>query len=508
MVTSNNLSSVPISIGDTTSKNPPVGSGTSQCGLNREIPEELKLYVPENFDIDELLRKYPPDFDYKKKEYFIYLVHLVINTPTKQKKELLEEEYYVYLNSRLLERKCKNYNHCLKWLVDVGVLETDNWYIKGEKSKGYCFTKEYQTLPKPVAIRQRTLIKAILKKHDVGGTPKYIDKTIDDYPYLKKWYNKGLTIDGEKAREYIENLRRIEYTALYSDREIIKKAKKYKKKLSDYIPTIVEKRYVSRLLVVEKIESGNYTPSIDTSAGRLHSPLTQLKSELRQFLSYNGKKLIAIDVKNSQPYLSTILLNEEKISEHGVLNLVGLYNNNYSNPDNIYSIMFAVFVNNNKTSEKTRIFKDLVASGQFYEQFAQLLLDNGVIEDNGAEENRKKAKEIMFTSMFVANNQAMHIEAVKIFKKTFPEVYDVFYQIKKSKGEHRALALVLQNLEAQFVLERACRIISEFNPNVPLFTVHDSIVTTPEYVPIIRLVLKNVLTEAVGIKPTLKTEEW
>ena len=50
-----------------------------------------------------------------------------------------------------------------------------------------------------------------------------------------------------------------------------------------------------------------YHLSVDDNVKRFHSILTNIKSELRQYITYDGKKLCAVDVKNSQPFISTVL---------------------------------------------------------------------------------------------------------------------------------------------------------------------------------------------------------
>jgi hypothetical protein len=49
--------------------------------------------------------------------------------------------------------------------------------------------------------------------------------------------------------------------------------------------------------------------SVDPNVHRFHSNLTCMKSIYRNLLTYDGQKLVSIDIKNSQPYLSTKLLD-------------------------------------------------------------------------------------------------------------------------------------------------------------------------------------------------------
>ena len=80
--------------------------------------------------------------------------------------------------------------------------------------------------------------------------------------------------------------------------------------------------------------------------------------------------------------------------------------------------------------------------------------------------------------------------------------------IKSTRGKHNTLAILLQHLEATLVLQRACKIISQEKPDIPIFTLHDSIITTVGNEKYVHDILANVLLDAIGIAPKLKVERW
>lgn len=64
-------------------------------------------------------------------------------------------------------------------------------------------------------------------------------------------------------------------------------------------------------------------------------------------------------------------------------------------------------------------------------------------------------------------------------------------------------------MESEIILHRCCkRIWEEDNHQVPVFTIHDSIATTIEHVEYVQTVMREELTKAIGIAPTLKIEQW
>mgnify|MGYP003133748522 FL=1 len=67
---------------------------------------------------------------------------------------------------------------------------------------------------------------------------------------------------------------------------------------------------------------------------------------------------------------------------------------------------------------------------------------------------------------------------------------------------------MLQRLESQTILHKVCKRISLENPNVPIFTIHDSIVTTSNNVEFVNKVFSDVLKENLGYSPEFEIKEW
>ncbi|MCT3672565.1 hypothetical protein KRE49_09345 [Elizabethkingia meningoseptica] len=456
------------------------------------LDKEYPLYIPENFDIDKLVQENPPTFPYHR-DYFIYIVHLITDIPSRNKND--DDVLYVSLHSSLLQRRVRKYNLYLNYLVENKVLVCDRQYIVGEKSKGYKFYDNYETEIIETSITKKTLIKSI-KQYihiDYSQEDNQEGETINDgsdLNNLSKWFNDDLTVDFLSAKQYLRELRETEQN-IFSD---------------EFSPNAM-RRYNSRLIPLIKLNTQNFAHTIDSTAGRMHTALTQLKSDLRPFIKYDGNTLVAVDITNSQPYLSTILFNSDKYDEYQILSRIRMYNNAYrSNP---YHPNFAPYylrknIENATQHEDVLNYIDIVKSGELYERFGELLQQRGLV--NEEKPIRKQAKEIIFSAIFSPNQAIAYKDAVKIFKENFPNVYEIFKLIKQSK--HRTLACVLQNLEAYLVLHTACRIIAERRHDIPLFTLHDAIITTSGNEDFVEYVLSNVLNDAIGFPPTLKIEPW
>ncbi|CAG7581243.1 MAG: putative DNA polymerase I [uncultured marine phage] len=173
--------------------------------------------------------------------------------------------------------------------------------------------------------------------------------------------------------------------------------------------------------------------------GRCHTNFTVLKSEIRkECLSIDGEEIEEIDIRNSQPLFLAILI--EKYND--TLNCVdpGEY----------------------------EFFKDLVINGGFYSYY---------MDDTGIK-NKKDAKKGVYKVLFGRN---LDDDENYNFKNLFPTVYDFILIYKEHFGDYKALAYELQRSESNFLFNSIIREIMEYNPEIKLFTVHDSISYSKRY---------------------------
>jgi len=104
---------------------------------------------------------------------------------------------------------------------------------------------------------------------------------------------------------------------------------------------------------------------------------------------------------------------------------------------------------------------------------------------------------ILFSPTFYNNKNQLY----KDLKQEFPNVFKMYEWVNtgyekfkngtgvkagETKGHNArgkdeqsaALSLILQNIESKLILNTAIPLILEYEPNVPIFPLHDSIVTT------------------------------
>ncbi len=151
-----------------------------------------------------------------------------------------------------------------------------------------------------------------------------------------------------------------------------------------------------------------------------------------------------------------------------------------------------------------RLFFDLVERGALYDY----LTDAFTNELNTQLYDKKNVKAAIFQILYTDNRFIGQKAAARkrIFKKLFPNVYQLFAAYKK--GDATRLPRLLQQIEVRLVLDIICeRIVSEA-PHVPLFTIHDSIATTIENLEYVQAVMVEELIGNIGFKPNLKIEYW
>ncbi len=460
----------------------------------------MKMFIPENLDIDKLLREKPPYLIEKfKRDNLIYIIHLISYIPATNK-DLDIIKGFVPLHTPILKNRIRNYRAYLDYLLQNKILITDKWYIPGQKSIGYKFTTKYAEVKiKMIQVADKVLINAIKQESRYAASIK------KKYKHLIKWYNPEVQIDYDLALAFIEKdlERKINNPEL---RDYDEKTRSYK---DPYL------QYKCSLINIERIRSGEFALSVDDNVFRLHSVFSNLRSEIRNCISYGGRKLVSIDIKNSQPYLSTAILSQMFWKEPSLYEVkqptACIYKISKSFKQLIFQkikwfnsfIMWCKSAENQSGSDLQR-YKTLVEQGVFYEY-----LEEEIGKELGiGYRDRKKVKAAVFTVLFTDNRFLGQRKArpKKVFKTLFPTVYELFSLIKRSDKTN--LPRLLQRLESHLILLVITKRIARERPKLPIFTIHDSIVTTEGNEEYVKQVVEQEMRMAIGIAPKLSIEFW
>ncbi len=232
---------------------------------------------------------------------------------------------------------------------------------------------------------------------------------------------------------------------------------------------------------------------------RLDTNLTNLKSELKQFIKGEYSN---IDLNNSQPFLLGILLNR-------------LINNNkltyccYLNLENIYKtfgskrIQKILKVNQNQKNcnlVNLSLYLESVKNGNLYDDFISYYSGNL---------KRKEIKDIMFKVMFSGNKThkfktVPYNKEKKVFASVFPFIYECIFNLKHNDKENNLLPVYLQQMESYLFID--CIAKELVNDGIIPLTIHDSVLVKKEHENRALEIIKQVFLKEIGVIPTFKIE--
>jgi hypothetical protein len=454
--------------------------------------KNMNWIVPSSIDLEKLLKENPPDFKYKLDHFYFIIDYL---SSASDLEDLDNNEGYINMNAATLQSYNHNYKKYVDHLIETHVILSDGKFVKGKKSKGYILNSrevESSTI-KYVPIKDFVLRKKIKSAYlEVQKS----QKGLKGYSHLTKWFNGNLKIDAKSALEKVEELFPIPTGPIRGK----KKGK----------PSRTSRRYKA-FVAIDKIQRGDLYYNVDKNVGRFHSNLTNIKKELREFVTYGDKKIVNIDIKNCQPLLSTLLLKSAFWKKSKVINFYQfpeLYNLLGTTPAKYNKtiqdiLLYIMLVENPKTQAGKGFYEyiKLVNSGDFYRGISKTIAPNAVYD-------KDKMKVMMFMVFFSSNRFIGQVKAIpkKLFKIKFPDVYKVFQLIKKNN--HATLPIMLQKIESQIIVERATKRIGMERPNLPIFTIHDSIATIQGEEDYVEKVLKESIFEYTGLSAKIGKEFW
>lgn len=345
----------------------------------------------------------------------------------------------------------------LKGLIDLDIVKRSGRAVIGEACYKYSFTEDYKS--------------------------KYISLPLD---------NQKLILRIEKAGE---DLRKEGAKNLRTRREQICFLKQltidndYTEILPDYQKGTDQYNFL--LASATRIINEDIYYSVDATSGRFHSNVTNLSKALRPYLRIKGEPLVNIDIKNSQPYLSTIILtNPGKVSCMT------------ENP------VFALLLQTLKVSlnEDVKEYIFLVVSGRLYES---LMKDFNLTRD----ETKVQLLRILFARNRMPKD-GINRKCRMIFKERFPTVYRTFNKVRGyERGDKfnnfKRFAILLQRIEAFLMLDVILKRIYKELPGTVAITIHDSIMTgiLTDNVKAVRKIMTEELTKFTGFRPQIKIED-
>lgn len=456
------------------------------------IPSEWKKHI------DEIIEIYPPNFKYKfKKEFFYYIIHTILKMQNTYNNKA-SKNISVALNAKILKSFASNYNEYMSYLCDHEIITKTHNYSSGNSSNKYCFS-DFVFL-----LSEKNHDFEVVNITKIKSSKIFVEKSIKDSPiyysnkHLLKWFNDKLVIDFERAKKYIDN-ELLDEDDIYSSTS--------KRHFWLYQISII----YNKVFRATRNEESDY---------RLHTPLTNFKKDFKKFITYDGKNLIGYDLKNSQPFFLLVLIDY-------------LINRNNEYVDRICNVVydknrFSTFMLPNLSKllsskgfrDEFILLKNWILEGKLYENMALILeprqsftgkfTDFRFIKELGikcvtvCDTERELMKSVFIRTMFCRNssNDNFYLK----FKEKMPYFINLLELLKEKK--HKNLSRLLQNIESECIIDFVTRKIAEKYPEMPLFTIHDSIATTEDYAKILKKEMTEYIFEFTGFVPRIEKENW
>lgn len=479
----------------------------------------MRLQIPSKLKIQKLINKYPvhriKGF-HKDKVYFI--CNSIFNQMNRLDKETFRyenkyHEYYVPLSSEILKNALgDSYAEILAWMKKSEIIICDDQFLIGIKCRCYRFHNRYLCCNRRwISIAHEPLKKKYKK---LGAKSfQYYSRIVGK---LKSLFENGkLTINYTGASEAIEQLVKNKYGEEW---------RKYSGKSDKFIKGKLLNMQLS--LPCDMIRKGEHRVIQDKIGFRLHTTITALKRELRSFVGYDGRRLGEIDMKNSQFYFLIYLLNSDNWkyihSKHEHNNRKRLLfthlneylsiesNNNYSN---IITLLKKLEIQYGKGMQG-HSFLQHVCEGDLYERLITYL-DSTDYDFKGYNDNSKRTlvKKHLISLLFAdpikdayyysRTNEGKIWQA---FIVLYPEIAAIVAVIKRVN--YKLLSWLLQRIESYCIINEVCGTLLNDHPNIPIFTLHDSLITTTENVFLVQEYMQEGIGRVIGFKPSIKTDLW
>jgi hypothetical protein len=429
---------------------------------------------------------------------------LFTNTIERRFKEGSEE--FIPLCSELLKDiLSNNYASYLGALLKSKILIRDDEYsAKNHICYGYRISTkylssqvEYHSLVTPYI--QKALVKYRRKK-----SKELIKASTPLFPLTRWLTENSLIIDKTEALDFLNDfMRKLEKEL--KKRELKPQAQK---KAASFITT-------RSIIYQTAIESWRLSKgfNIDRSGGRLYSPIVNLPSIFRNFITTaGGEELVSLDIKNSQPFHLLCLLRPQfwklkskKIHLHGMDEELYVHTSSHQ----VYN-MFQELIQSPEYQQLNFFhFKGLVSAGKLYEFMASRLAEkySHLGAANPFRDRNMTKKQFLRLMYFDPEKKNPLVHGFfEEFEKLFP-VEAMAIKLLKSRN-YKDLPILLQKIEARLLLHNVCGQIFKKNKAIPIYSIHDSLVTTKAFSEVVESTIYKVYKEDLGMVPQLEKSIW
>ena len=452
--------------------------------IQRTLLNDLKGFI---FEYNEY---YKPNL---KLDIAVYYLSLFISLPSHYR-NTENENYLVSLNSEKLKGIFSKYNKYLDFFTNNKIIEKvlNHSTDKGTSNK-YRITEKYLL---DDIISYQITDKSLLKKLEITTNENDNLKTdkrafcLKKRPHLVRYFDDNLTIDKRLAFETIKPYKELNYSKYQSGMQLILE---YDRK--DWKYSI-------------KPESDN----------RLHTNLTRTNKKLRKCLYYKEERLSAVDIRASQPFFFAVFLKAFLKKDYNLVKQIGA-------SKLISKKKFDELCNLDVNRDEIIAFVEIILTEDFYTNFSTHLeipidkegkpykMKTNYIESRSKLQKRKKIdfeqpriKESFETNRDYAKSRIMEVffssprtptKEAKQFRTLYPSVSKV---MKFIKDEWINFDKLLSHIESFCLLDSVAFRFSKNHKNIPIWSIHDSLVTTKQNIQLLKEETEQLLSEVTTIK--------
>lgn len=441
--------------------------------------KEKKIYftIPKNLNLKEICENTDRADLIKDIPRMEYIISKIVHKKFEDDRYKNDEDYirlkFDYLGKVINQKKVKI---LIDFLIKTGIIECDNHYIKGGKSKGYNLTKKYRDNGyRRILVSNKFILKNLKKLKLIN------EQNIEsDYILSKTKEQMQKVCIHPVAKEYVKKL--IGKPHPKADRNFTKK--------DTY-------RYLSKIRAFNNHE---WYLKRDVNTGRVFNNITNMPKVVREFMQVNGEPLIEIDISNAQPLMLLKLIDDyfnyaEHLKEDFKID-------NYLNQiDNVKdNITFEEFIKL-KYGDNVKAYKKIVQDGTFY----QYLIDtyNEMFDEKISKKNLK----ISFYTLilFSDSKDSWKSKLLLIFKKMFPDIWTIICKIKEING-YKYVSKQLQTLEAKLMIENIYKSLLKEHSDIFLLPIHDAIITQKKHSAVVINKIKETFS-SFGLDCSIKINE-
>lgn len=346
--------------------------------------------------------------------------------------------------SKILGTKNSTTSKLLRELVCEGCLEVVKDYVVNESSTCYRVPEEHENAMRIEFAKRNVVVENIIAKKN---------KTKCNY------------VDTNEGQLYLNYINSIYISHSISNSEYVL----FLPMGGKLLVTEFKMRELGLLKIVKK---DIFVKRRDTKS-RVYCNFSMLHHKYRPTLRYDGKSLISLDIRNSQPLLAGVMIKS---------------------------------MVKNPSKELTEELDRYIATcnaGMFYEQF--------IDKDISDEDERRAFKKQFFAEVFFSKVTKRKTKLKKRFIAEYPLIYEEICKIKgglnpKDKNSYKKFAINLQRFEASIIFDTVN--LSLLRDGYGCYNVYDSIVShSEEVIEEAKVRILKVFSKY-GVSPSFKKEYY